>query len=85
MVSTPGYVVVTTPDENNASEVSEILHAPPVAGSVTVTVPPTHTSVGPEIVPAMGETLMVTISKVYAVPQGVTVVYVIVSTPAARP
>jgi hypothetical protein len=60
---------VTTPVEDIDALPVLLLHVPPGAASVRVTVELTQTAVGPLIVPALGNGFTVTIFVATAVPQ----------------
>ena len=61
------------------------LHAPPDTVSVRGVDEPTHTLESPEIVPAAGNGLTVTVLVIVAVPHALKTEYLMVSTPAATP
>ena len=83
IVSIPGATPVTMPPVTVAVALL-LLHAPPMAGSVSIIVDPTHTPDGPDMVPAFGAGLIVIIFDA-VVPDVPVVVYKIVSMPAVTP
>ena len=68
MVTVPAVTPVTVPPETAASAL-DAAHVPPETPSVSVTGVPVHTVAGPAMLPADGETPIVIIMVVTAVPQ----------------
>ena len=62
-----------------------VLHVPPGARSIKLTVPPGHIVLPPLILPAVKKAPTVITLVVLAVPQGFVTVYFIVSTPGLMP
>ena len=85
MVAAPGLMPLTLPlPSTEATDASLLLHTPPVAVALSVMPAPTHTAVGPLMVPATGAGATVTPSVVNALAQPVVTVYVIVAVPEVR-
>ena len=68
MVSPPAETPVTTPPTTVALALP-VLHEPPKVPSVKVMIEPIHTLELPEMVPALGNGLTVTVEVAVAVPQ----------------
>ncbi len=68
MVAVPAVIPVTTPAVTDALLLL-LVHAPPLAASVSVIVAPSHTLLLPVTVPAFGAGLTVTMLVATAVPQ----------------
>ncbi len=70
MDTVPAATPVTTPaDETVATELLLLLHAPPVTEFAKMEVSVSQMVAAPEIVPASGKGLMVTVYVAYAAPQ----------------
>ena len=86
MLAAPVETPVTTPDaETVALEVGELLHEPPVPVLLSVTVEPVQTIELPEIVPALGGLLTVTLVVTVVAPQVFVLVQLMVTEPALTP
>ena len=86
IVAVPALIPETFPEElTDAMEGELLLHEPPGISLLKLIKLPTHTVVGPVIVPADGDGFTVIPADVLAVPQPVVTVYVMVALPAATP
>lgn len=86
MVAVPAVTPVTAPDEEPMVMLaSGLLQVPPLVALVNVMVAASHTALGPEIVPTVGNEIILTVLVSVTEPQALDTAYDIVVVPNVTP